>query len=141
MSEMTPSLFSAVVAAPFGRMGIRLEAGDLRELVYLPAAYELRTPRDVLSREIAAQLKAYFKQPDFAFSLPIPRRRHRASAQSMAADIRHTMRRSADLCAGRAPNRLRAARGRAGLRCELVPIDHSVPSGHCRKWYWWLCAP
>ena len=72
MSEVTPSLFSAVIAAPFGRMGIRLEAGELRELVYLPAAYELRTPRDALSREIAAQLKAYFKQPDFTFALPIP---------------------------------------------------------------------
>ena len=72
MSEVTPSLFSAVVAAPFGRMGIRIEAGELRELVYLPAAYELRTPRDALSREIAAQLKAYFKQPDFEFALPLP---------------------------------------------------------------------
>jgi len=129
MSEVTPSLFSAVVAAPFGRMGIRLEAGELRELVYLPAAYELRTPRDALSRDIAAQLKAYFKQPDFAFALPLPE------------DKRDSLWRSSDLCAGRAPNRLRAARGRAGLRCELVPLDHSVPSGHRCTWYWWLCAP
>lgn len=72
MSEVTPSLFTAVVPAPFGRMGIRLEADELRELVYLPPAYELRAPRDVLSRDIAAQLKAYFKQPDFAFELPLP---------------------------------------------------------------------
>ena len=68
MSEVTPSLFSAVVTAPFGRMGIRIEADELRELVYLPPSYELRTPRDVLSREVAAQLKMYFKQPDFEFA-------------------------------------------------------------------------
>ncbi len=72
MSEVTPSLFTAVVPAPFGRMGIRLEADELRELVYLPPSYELLTPRDALSRDIAAQLKAYFKQPDFAFELPLP---------------------------------------------------------------------
>jgi methylated-DNA-[protein]-cysteine S-methyltransferase len=72
MSEATSSLFTAVVPAPFGRMGIRLEAGELRELVYLPPAYELRAPRDALSRDIAAQLKAYFKQPDFAFELTLP---------------------------------------------------------------------
>ena len=72
MSEVTPSLFSAVVTAPFGRMGIRIEADELRELVYLPPSYELRTPRDTLSREVAAQLKMYFKQPDFEFALPLP---------------------------------------------------------------------
>ncbi len=72
MSEVTPSLFSAVVTAPFGRMGIRIEADELRELVYLPPSYGLRTPRDALSREVAAQLKMYFKQPDFEFALSLP---------------------------------------------------------------------
>jgi len=69
---MTTQLFSAVIAAPFGRMGIRVESDVLRELVYLPATYELHPPRDVLSRWIAAQIKAYFKDPDFTFSIPLP---------------------------------------------------------------------
>lgn len=69
---MNDSLFSAVVAAPFGRMGIRIEDHQLRELVYLPPTYALRTPNDALSREVAAQLKAYFKHPDFAFTLSVP---------------------------------------------------------------------
>ena len=45
---MTMQLFSAVIAAPFGRMGIRVENDTLRELVYLPAEVELRPPRDAL---------------------------------------------------------------------------------------------
>jgi methylated-DNA-[protein]-cysteine S-methyltransferase len=69
---MTMQLFSAVIAAPFGRMGIRVENDTLRELVYLPAEVELRPPRDALSREIAAQMRAYFKDPDFMFTLPLP---------------------------------------------------------------------
>jgi methylated-DNA-[protein]-cysteine S-methyltransferase len=72
MTKMNDSLFSAVVTAPFGRMGIRVEDHQLRELVYLPPTFTLRTPTDALSREVAAQLKAYFKYPDFTFTLTIP---------------------------------------------------------------------
>lgn len=69
---MSANLFSAVVAAPFGRMGIRIEHDEIRELVYLPPAQALHAPRDALSREVAKQLSAYFKQPDFNFTLPVP---------------------------------------------------------------------
>ena len=70
-TTMSSNLFSAVVAAPFGRMGIRADGDTLRELVYLPPTYALSTPRDEFGREVAAQLRAYFKQPDFNFTIPV----------------------------------------------------------------------
>jgi methylated-DNA-[protein]-cysteine S-methyltransferase len=64
-------IFSAIIEAPFGSVGIRTEAGQLRELVYLPSHFEEKTPSDALSEEAAQQITQYFKQPDFRFDLPL----------------------------------------------------------------------
>lgn len=64
-------LFSAVVAAPFGAIGIRTEAGVLRELVYLPSGFEEKAPADPLAARAARQIERYLAQPDFRFDLPL----------------------------------------------------------------------
>ena len=64
-------LFSAVVAAPFGAVGIRTDAGLLRELVYLPPLFKEKDPVDVLAEQAARQLEQYFRAPDFRFDLPL----------------------------------------------------------------------
>lgn len=64
-------LFSAVVSAPFGAIGIRTLSGVVRELVYLPSGYEEKTPTDPLSEKAACQVKRYLSEPDFRFSLPL----------------------------------------------------------------------
>lgn len=69
--SLEPGLFSAIVAAPFGAIGIRTEAQVLRELVYLPAGHGLKAAQDPLAAEAVAQVAAYFDDPDFAFSLPL----------------------------------------------------------------------
>jgi len=63
--DFSPDLFSAVVPAPFGGIGVRLDKGELRELVYLPPEYLPKAARDPVSKEAAAQVKAYLKDPDF----------------------------------------------------------------------------
>lgn len=63
-------IFSAIVAAPFGAIGVRTEAGLLRELSYLPPSSEEKDPQDVLAERTAEQLLAYFSDPDFRFDLP-----------------------------------------------------------------------
>ncbi len=68
----SPDIFTAVVPAPFGGIGVRLDQDELRELVYLPPEYLPKAARDPLSKEAAAQVKAYLKDPDFEFSLPLP---------------------------------------------------------------------
>ena len=70
-NSKTTALFSAVVEAPFGAIGIRTEAGALRELVYLPPSFDARAPADPLAEKAARQLERYFVEPDFRFDLPL----------------------------------------------------------------------
>lgn len=65
------SIFSAVTPAPFGAMGIRIEGGMLRELVFLPEGNALKAPGDKLSEKTARQLERYYADPDFVFDLPL----------------------------------------------------------------------
>ena len=64
-------MFSAVVAVPFGAIGIRTESGLVRELVYLPSHYIEKSPIDELAERAAKQIEKYFEQPDFRFDLPL----------------------------------------------------------------------
>jgi len=65
------AIFSAIVAAPFGAMGIRTEGERVRELVYLPPHYAEKAPQDALAERAALQVTRYFADPDFAFDLPL----------------------------------------------------------------------
>jgi methylated-DNA-[protein]-cysteine S-methyltransferase len=64
-------LFSAIVAAPFGAIGIRTEAGSVRELVYLPPHFAEKDALDAAAELAAGQVAQYFADPDFVFSLPL----------------------------------------------------------------------
>ena len=64
-------LFSAIVEAPFGAVGIRTEAGAVRELVYLPRSFNEKEPVDTLSANVAQQVERYLSDPDFRFDLPL----------------------------------------------------------------------
>jgi methylated-DNA-[protein]-cysteine S-methyltransferase len=70
MSQST-RLFSAIVEAPFGAIGIRVDAGVLRELVYLPPSFDEKAPVDQLSERSARQVERYLADPDFRFDLPL----------------------------------------------------------------------
>lgn len=65
-------LFSAIVAAPFGAVGIRTEAGSLRELVYLPPHFSEKAAADAVAEAAALQVERYLMDPDFVFSLALP---------------------------------------------------------------------
>ena len=64
-------IFSAIVAAPFGAIGIRTEAGRLRELVYLPPHFSEKTPTDGVADAACQQVARYLADPDFTFDLPL----------------------------------------------------------------------
>lgn len=68
----TISLFSAIVKAPFGAVGIRTQASGLQELVYLPASFEAKAAADALAEKAAAQVMHYLDDPDYPFDLPLP---------------------------------------------------------------------
>ncbi|HYD80883.1 MAG TPA: methylated-DNA--[protein]-cysteine S-methyltransferase [Paucimonas sp.] len=65
------ALFSAIVAAPFGAVGIRTAAGAVREMVYLQPSFAEKAPGDALSEQAARQIERYLKDPDFRFDLPL----------------------------------------------------------------------
>lgn len=63
--------YRVVIAAPFGRLGVRCEAGELRELRFLPAGAVLRPPEPgSLEAEVARQLDAYYADPRHVFTVP-----------------------------------------------------------------------
>ncbi|MGV3742092.1 MAG: methylated-DNA--[protein]-cysteine S-methyltransferase [Burkholderiaceae bacterium] len=64
-------IFSAIVAAPFGAVGIRTDGDVVRELIYLPAHFAEKPPTDALSEKTARQIERYLSEPDFQFDLPL----------------------------------------------------------------------
>ena len=63
--------FDAVVAAPFGGIGVRIADRAVTELVYLPASIAAMTPKSPLAQAVAAQIEAYLADPGFRFELPL----------------------------------------------------------------------
>ncbi|MFX6230385.1 hypothetical protein ABTF44_20535, partial [Acinetobacter baumannii] len=62
-----PSPFDAVLAAPFGKLGVRVADGSLRELTYLPESTPTVDSSHALIRKLARQLDAYYGNPNAAF--------------------------------------------------------------------------
>lgn len=64
-----------VIDAPFGRLGILTELVDgslmLSKIDYLPAKTTLIAPQNQLAKEVAKQCKAYFRNPQYQFNLPL----------------------------------------------------------------------
>ena len=69
-----PRPFDAVLPAPFGKVGVRVEGGQVQEIVYLPESFADIAPADALTRQVAAQLNAYYANPDVVFDLPLATR-------------------------------------------------------------------
>ncbi|HEX8956315.1 MAG TPA: methylated-DNA--[protein]-cysteine S-methyltransferase, partial [Burkholderiaceae bacterium] len=65
------AIFSAIVEAPFGAVGVRTEGGTVRELTYLPASFDEKAPTDAVAEEAARQVGRYIEEPDFRFDLPL----------------------------------------------------------------------
>ena len=67
--------WDAVIAAPFGRLGIETELVDgslmVSQICYLPKTTTLQRPRTALAKEVERQCKDYFSHPDSQFELPL----------------------------------------------------------------------
>jgi methylated-DNA-[protein]-cysteine S-methyltransferase len=63
--------YSAVIAAPFGRLGVACRDGELVELRFLPAGAALQAPAaGSLAAEVAKQLDAHYADARHAFTVP-----------------------------------------------------------------------
>lgn len=65
--------FNAIVKAPFGAVGIRLDSArtHIQELIYLPADTKARKPDCELAERACAQIKSFIANPNFKFDLPL----------------------------------------------------------------------
>ena len=66
--------FDAVLPAPFGKVGVRIDGAQVHELVYLPDSFAEVAPASALARRVAEQLEAYYANADTVFDLPLARR-------------------------------------------------------------------
>jgi methylated-DNA-[protein]-cysteine S-methyltransferase len=62
--------YQAVVSAPTFRIGVRCDEMEILALDYLAPGPEL-APKNALAAEAVRQLRAYFSDADFDFSLPL----------------------------------------------------------------------
>ncbi|WP_426192621.1 methylated-DNA--[protein]-cysteine S-methyltransferase [Massilia sp. DWR3-1-1] len=65
------ALFSAIVEAPFGAIGIRTAAEQVCELVYLPPHFGAQDAVDATAERAAGQVARYLADADFTFDLPL----------------------------------------------------------------------
>ena len=74
-SSTIKSASYCVIEAPFGRLGITTELVDgslmLSKIDYLPVTKALLPPQNALAKEVVKQCKAYFKDPNYQFDLPM----------------------------------------------------------------------
>lgn len=64
------SPYAAVLAAPFGTVGIRVADDAVTGIDYLPMDRATMEPTGALARETARQIRAYLKNPSHAFDVP-----------------------------------------------------------------------
>lgn len=65
--------FCAVIASPFGAIGLRTEDDALTHIVYLPKGTPLQVPCNRLAAQAVKQLQHYFQHADYVFNLPLRR--------------------------------------------------------------------
>lgn len=63
--------FAAVLAAPFGALGVRIHGASLSELVFLPPGTPTTPAATPLLQRVAEELEAYYADPAHPFSLPL----------------------------------------------------------------------
>jgi methylated-DNA-[protein]-cysteine S-methyltransferase len=70
-SIIEAAIFSAIVPAPFGYIGVRTENTQVSELVYLPPRFQEKAPVDAVAQLATEQIERYFADPDSQFTLPL----------------------------------------------------------------------
>ena len=71
--QQTYEIYSAIVPAPFGAVGIRSAGGVIAALHYLSAEHGEKAPTDALAERAAQQVQRYIEDADFVFDLPLAR--------------------------------------------------------------------
>lgn len=71
MSSDPRFIHAAVIPAPFGALGLRIDSDCLTGIDFLPTSTPLRPPRSDVAWRAAEQLADYFRDARVTFDLPI----------------------------------------------------------------------
>lgn len=71
VTQQAQAGYAAIIAAPFGVLGLRTREDRLIGIDFLPPGWPLRLPDNALARQAAKQLAAYFRDPSTVFDLPL----------------------------------------------------------------------
>lgn len=117
--------WSAVYALDFGRIGLIERDDRIVELVYLPGDTAPLAPLTALGREVGAQLRAYCRDPDHRFDLPL----HDAGTefQRRVWQLLRDIPRGRVLRYGEAAQQLGSAARAVGQACRANPFPPLVP--------------
>lgn len=63
--------YQAVLAAPFGKLGIRCDGELLTGIDWLQSGHAELAPATPFAQKVCEQLGEYFRNPDFRFTLPL----------------------------------------------------------------------
>lgn len=117
--------YDAVIPAPIGRVGVRLRAGRVVDIAFLPARARLRASRDPAVRAVCAELARYFADPSHTPEVPL--------ALEGTAFQRRVWRLLKRIPSGRTASygelarRLRSSPRAVGGACRANPVPIVVP--------------
>lgn len=117
--------YRAVIAAPFGGLGIQVTASAVIAIDFLPTVRSPQAAACAFAREVVAQLKAYFRDPDFCFDLPLA-----LPGTAFQARVWRSLRKipvGSVLSYGELAGRLQSSARAVGNACAANPIPVIVP--------------
>lgn len=122
---MAKQSYDAVIAAPFGRLGVTLKDGRLADLDFLDVRFPLRVPKEATARRACRALKIYLRNPKTKFRLPLEtggsnfqRRVWRAMQRIPVGKV---------LSYGELARRLKTGPRAVGNACRANPIPIVIP--------------
>ncbi|MDR2240785.1 MAG: methylated-DNA--[protein]-cysteine S-methyltransferase [Zoogloeaceae bacterium] len=117
--------FDAVLRAPFGALGVRIEGEAITEIRFLPPGTGAIEPKTALARRARDQLAAYLADPGAGFDLPL---------QTAGTDFQRRVWRAIaaipkgkTLTYGEIARRLQSAPRAVGQACGRNPYPVVVP--------------
>ena len=115
----------AVIAAPFGKLGIRCSDDMLLGIEFLPARARVTPPRGILDREVCRQLEAYLDDAGFRFDLPL--KPEGTEHQRKVRDAMCAIPRGQTLSYGELAAQIGSSARAVGQACGNNPVPVVVP--------------
>jgi len=123
--RVEPIEYAAVMATPFGCVGVKTLGERIAAIHYLDSDAATRTPADRLARETCAQIRAYLRDPKHSFDLPFVLRGSEFERKVWSAIGRIA---SGSTCTyGEIAARLATAPRPVGRACGSNPVPLIVP--------------